>query len=152
VDSHTAPWECTFAKEEKSSCKPGKKLTNDNEYFEVLALTILQAGLSWKMVREKWKELRPLFKKFNVKEMAKHDTKTLLNNPKMIKNERKIKAIIMNARVFLKIAKEYGSFKNYLKKLRKLSPKEKLKKLRENFHRTGEYSAEYFLHSVGENI
>jgi 3-methyladenine DNA glycosylase Tag len=149
---HTTPWECVFAKEEKSSCKPGKKLENDNEYFEVLALTVLQAGLNWKMVREKWEGLCPLFKNFNVKDVAKLNSKNLLNNPKMIKNENKIKAIIMNAHVFLKIAKEYGSFKNYLKGLEKLSQKEKLKKLEENFHRIGKYSAEYFLHSVGEHV
>jgi hypothetical protein len=42
---HTAPWECMYAKEDKSKCKPGKKPKFDKEYFEILCLCILQSGL-----------------------------------------------------------------------------------------------------------
>ena len=45
--SHRAPWECAFPKEGRSRCLPGKKPRTDREYFEVLSLCILQAGLSW---------------------------------------------------------------------------------------------------------
>ncbi len=43
--THRAPWECTFAKEQGSRCLPGKIPRTDNEYFEILSLCILQAGL-----------------------------------------------------------------------------------------------------------
>ena len=49
--THRAPWECTFAKEQRSRCLPGKKPRMDREYFEILSLCILQAGLSWASVR-----------------------------------------------------------------------------------------------------
>ena len=52
--SHRAPWECTFAKEQRSRCLPGKKPRRDLKYFEVLSLCILQAGLSWASVRRSW--------------------------------------------------------------------------------------------------
>jgi len=49
---HKAPWECTYAKEDKSKCKPGIPPKSDQEYFEILSLCVLQAGLGWKMVRK----------------------------------------------------------------------------------------------------
>ena len=55
---HRAPWECTYAKEDKSRCKPGNKPKSDREYFEILCLCILQAGLNWNMVREKWLNIK----------------------------------------------------------------------------------------------
>jgi 3-methyladenine DNA glycosylase Tag len=45
VKEHKALWECTFAKEEKSKCKPRDEPKSDQEYFEILCLCVLQAGL-----------------------------------------------------------------------------------------------------------
>jgi 3-methyladenine DNA glycosylase Tag len=51
MKEHRAPWECTYAKEDKNKCKPGKQPKSDKEYFEVLCLCILQAGLRVVQVR-----------------------------------------------------------------------------------------------------
>jgi hypothetical protein len=56
--THRAPWECTFAKEQRSRCLPGKKPRMDREYFEILSLCILQAGLGWASVRRSWPRYR----------------------------------------------------------------------------------------------
>ena len=64
---HRAPWECTFAKEQRSRCLPGKKPRTDHEYFEVLSLCILQAGLSWASVRRSWPLYRSAFLNFTLR-------------------------------------------------------------------------------------
>src|SRR5213080_3427444 len=68
--SHRAPWECTFAKEQRSRCLPGKKPRTDHKYFEVLSLCILQAGLSWASVRRSWPRYRSAFLDFEIEERA----------------------------------------------------------------------------------
>lgn len=150
---HFAPWECRFPKEDWNVCRPGKKPKNDDEYFEILSLMIFQAGFNWKLVRERWKELKKILKGFKMADVARFTNKnkqTLLKNPKMIKNERKIEAIVTNAKIFLEITKKSGSFENYLKNLRTLREKERIKEIKNCFVGIGDYSAEFFLHSVGE--
>src|SRR5215467_6008594 len=76
--SHRAPWECLFAKEERSRCLPGKKPRTDREYFEVLSLCILQAGLSWASVRRSWPRYRSTFARYLRAVKSKKDACTIL--------------------------------------------------------------------------
>ncbi len=145
---HKAPWECTFAKEEKCDCRPGEIPKSDKEYFEILSLCVLQAGLGWGMLRKKWVKYRRGFYGFDTDRLANSNMEELLNNPDTIKNKNKIKAIIYNAKEFQKIDGEFGSFSNFLSSL-KGDEDEAIKQLTRRFHHIGKYSAEYFLHSVG---
>ncbi|UCE36373.1 MAG: DNA-3-methyladenine glycosylase I [Thermoplasmata archaeon] len=147
--SHRAPWECTFAKEERSQCHPGMVPKSDSEYFEILCLCILQAGLGWGTVRKNWARYKRGFIGFNINELAKTNAKDLLDNPDTIKNRRKISAMIYNAREFKKIELKYGSFSSFLNSMNRDSDEEPISKLTHYFHHIGNYSAEYFLHSVG---
>jgi DNA-3-methyladenine glycosylase I len=147
--THKAPWGCIFPKESKSKCKPGEKPKSDQEYFEILCLCVLQTGLSWEMVRRNWRKYRKCFLNFNPNKLSKTKVKELLKQPGIIKNEKKIEATIHNAKEFLKIKKEYGSFSNFLESLKKLKDKEVFKIFRERFKYIGNYNAEYYLHSVG---
>jgi len=144
--AHRAPWECTFAKEEKSRCQPGIPPKTDQAYFEILALCILQAGLGWGFIRKNWQKYKQGFCNFNIPELANKTAGELLSEPGTIKNRRKVKAIINNAREFLKIKQAYQSFSNYLNSL---DNKEAIKTIVRKFDHTGEYTAEYYLHSVG---
>jgi DNA-3-methyladenine glycosylase I len=146
---HTAPWECTFAKEEKSTCKPGITPESDSEYFEILCLCILQAGLGWGMVRNNWAKYKKGFLDFDFNRLAKSKTEDIMANPGVIKNKRKISAIIKNAGEIENIIKEYGSFFEFLESLRKKDEDEVIFELSHRFSHLGEYSAEYFLHSIG---
>lgn len=146
---HRAPWECTYAKEEKSKCKPGKKPKSDQEYFEILCLCILQAGLNWGMIRKNWQKYKKGFYNFNVSKLAKTQTAELMKNPNVIKNSKKVKGIIYNAKEFQKIKKECGSFSNFLKSLKKMQDEELFKLLIKQFKHVGSYTAEYYLHCVG---
>jgi len=146
---HRAPWECTYAKEDKSECKPGKKPKSDQEYFEIICLCILQAGLNWGTVRRIWQRYRKGFYDFNIDRLAKAQSRELMKQPNAIRNMKKIKDIIHNAKEFQKIMKEYGSFSNFLKSLERVENREISRFLMERFKHVGEYTAEYYLHGIG---
>jgi 3-methyladenine DNA glycosylase Tag len=78
--SHRAPWECTFAKEQRSRCLPGKKPRTDHKYFEALSLCILQAGLSWASVRRSWPRYRSAFLDFEIAKLAHATPAALLRS------------------------------------------------------------------------
>ena len=146
---HQAPWECIYAKEEESDCKPGRRPRSDQKYFEILCLCLLQAGLSWGFIRKNWRKYRKGFHGFDIYRLSKARTRELLKDPNVIKNRRKVDAILHNAKEFQKIRREFGSFPRLLKSLRELGDQEMLKLLTKRFKHIGSYTAEYFLHSVG---
>jgi len=147
--AHLAPWECTYAKEENNKCKPGKKPKSDQEYFEILCLCVLQAGLNWRQVRKNWAKYKNGFCDFNISKLAEAQTKELMRSPNVIKNKRKVGGIIYNAKQFQEIKKEHGSFGNFLKSLKLIRDEEVLKLLTKRLKHSGNYTAEYYLHSVG---
>lgn len=146
---HRAPWECIFAKESKGRCKPGTKPKSEQEYFEILCLCVLQAGFSWDMVRENWPKFKKGFRNFKINKLAKARVDELMHNPNIIKNKRKIKAIIFNAKEFQNIKKKFGSSDRFLNSLKSIKNKEVFKILTKRFKYIGAYNAEYYLHSVG---
>jgi len=145
---HKAPWECTYAKEDKSECKPGNKPESDQEYFEILCLCILQAGLSWGVVRENWPKIKQGFYNFNINKLSKTTMTELIKRPGVYNNKNKVEAIIANAKEFQKIKQDLGAFSNFLKSLKTLD-EEVIEQLTKQFKNIGEYTAEYYLHCVG---
>src|SRR5713226_5395574 len=99
---------------------PAWKITkpkNDDDYFERMTKTLFSAGLNWKVVDKKWPSFRKVFSGFSPPKVAKFkdsNVKALVKNPDIVRNEKKIKATVYNAGEFLKLQKEFGSFKGYL--------------------------------------
>ena len=91
----------------------------DEQYlFEMLILESFQAGLSWECVLNKREAFRKAFDDFNAEKIAVYDDNKiteLQNNKDIIRNKLKIRASVNNAKIFLGIQKEYGSFREYLK-------------------------------------
>ena len=91
----------------------------DEQYlFEMLILESFQAGLSWECVLNKREAFRKAFDGFNAEKVAAYDDDKiteLQNNKDIIRNKLKIRAAVNNAKIFLEIQKEYGSFCEYLK-------------------------------------
>ena len=90
---------------------------DDRELFELLVLESFQAGLSWITILKKREAFRIAFDNFDVQKVANYDeTKVnkLVNNADIIRSKGKINATINNAKVFIKIQKEFGSFSNYI--------------------------------------
>lgn len=90
---------------------------NDTKLFEFLVLESFQAGLSWLTILKKRENFRKAFANFDAKKVAKFDDKKyneLMQNAGIIRNKLKIQAAINNAKCFLEIQKEFGSFDKYV--------------------------------------
>lgn len=96
----------------------GREVKDDDKMFEFLVLEGAQAGLSWITILRKRENYRKAFAKFNAKKvsrMTQDDVEKLMQNSGIIRNRLKIESTISNARLFLEIQKEFGSFCDYLK-------------------------------------
>ena len=90
---------------------------DDRVLFEFLILEGAQAGLSWSTILAKREAYRRAFSRFNPASIAKYDAKKvkqLLGDAGIVRNRLKIAAAIENARAFLEVRKEFGSFSDYL--------------------------------------
>jgi DNA-3-methyladenine glycosylase I len=90
---------------------------DDRHLFELLILEGAQAGLSWSTILNKRAGYRRAFDKFDARRVARYDArkvKQLLANPEIVRNRLKIAAAIQNAKAFLAIQKEFGSFDAYI--------------------------------------
>jgi len=95
----------------------GVPVHDDRTWFEFITLEGAQAGLSWDTVLKKRARYRELFANFDPKKVARFDAKkvkTLLADPGIIRNRLKIAATIDNARAFLQVQKEFGTFDAYI--------------------------------------
>jgi len=95
----------------------GTALHDDQKLFEFLVLESFQAGLSWYTVLKKRDNFRKAFANFDAKRVAKFDQKkfdSLMQDAGIIRNRLKIEAAINNARCFMEIQKEFGSFDKYV--------------------------------------
>ena len=90
---------------------------DDRELFELLILESFQAGLSWLTVLKKREAFRKAFDNFDVKKVANYGenkVNELLQNEGIIRSRSKINSAISNAKIFIQIQKEYGSFSKYI--------------------------------------
>lgn len=95
----------------------GRPVHDDSKIFEFLVLESAQAGLSWLTVLRKRKNYEKAFAKFDPKKVAKFSAKEfrkLTSDPGIIRNKLKIQAAINNAKKFLEVQKEFGSFSKYM--------------------------------------
>ncbi len=95
----------------------GVPLHDDDKLFEFLVLDTFQAGLSWSTILAKRENFRKAFDGFDAKKIAHYDeskVKSLLQDKGIVRNQLKIRAAINNAKLFLDIQKEYGSFDKYI--------------------------------------
>ena len=95
----------------------GVPVHDDRKQFEFLMLEVMQCGLSWSLMLKKREIFRKCFDNFEFEKVALYNEEkvlSILEEPGMIRSRRKIEAVIQNARQFLKIREEFGSFDKYL--------------------------------------
>jgi len=96
----------------------GVPVRNDRKLFEFLILEGAQAGLSWDTILAKRENYRRAFDGFDFAKVARYDTKRkkkLLLNEGIVRNRAKIEATVVNARCFIALRKEFGSFSRYVR-------------------------------------
>jgi len=95
----------------------GVPVHDDRMHFEMIILDGAQAGLSWITILKRRDSYREAFDNFDAVKVSRYDDKKvekLLTNPGIIRNRLKVNSAVKNARVFLKIQKEFGSFDDYI--------------------------------------
>ena len=95
----------------------GIPVHDDRKQFEFLCLESMQSGLSWKTILDKRENFRKAFSNFDPVKVAAYtdaDIERLMSDSGIVRNRRKIEAIVNNARRFLEVQKEFGSFDAYI--------------------------------------
>ena len=95
----------------------GVPVKSDRKLFELLILEGAQAGLSWITVLRKREHYRAVFDDFDWEKVARYGKRrieTLLKDPGIIRNRLKVEGTVSNAKAFIAVRKEFGSFSNYL--------------------------------------
>lgn len=95
----------------------GVPVHDDKRLFEFLILEGAQAGLSWETILRKRDNYRAAFDRFDPNKVAKYDQRkiaALLQNEGIIRNRLKIDSAVSNARAFLEVRREFGSFDDYV--------------------------------------
>ncbi len=95
----------------------GRPVHDDRHLFEMLTLEGAQAGLSWATILRKRENYRRAFANFDPKKVARFDArkrKALMADPGIVRNRLKIDSTVSNARAFLEVQREFGSFDRYL--------------------------------------
>ncbi|MCY3748999.1 MAG: DNA-3-methyladenine glycosylase I [Chloroflexi bacterium] len=129
----------------------GERPANDAEFFERMLLEIFHAGLSWTLIWNKHQGIRNAYHGFNVNAVAAYgsaDIARLLDDPNVIRSERKIAAAIENARTVQEIQDSHGSFRDFLLDL-PTSTNGKINALRKSFKFMGPGTSRAFLESAG---
>ena len=113
---------CTWCKgdplyEKYHDLEWGVPIFDDHKLFEFLILETFQAGLSWITILRKRENFREAFDNFKYKKIANYSEdkiQELLQNPGIIRNKLKVRAAVSNAKAFMEIQKEFGSFSAYI--------------------------------------
>jgi DNA-3-methyladenine glycosylase I len=95
----------------------GVPVRSDRKLFEFLVLEGAQAGLSWITVLKKRPAYREAFDRFDFNKVARYNERriqTLLHNPGIIRNQLKIRSAVANARAFIRVREEFGTFNKYI--------------------------------------
>ena len=124
-----------------------------NDYLEVLSKAVFQAGMSWKVVDAKWPGIKEAFRDFDVETVAdlgESELDGLTNDTRVIRNRRKLEAVVQNARRLIELDSEFGGFQKYLRSHEDFAAV--VKDLRKNFKFLGEVGCYFFLYAVGEEV
>jgi len=123
------------------------------DYLEVLSKSVFQPGMSWKVVDAKWPGIKEGFHDFDVESVAgmgESDLDELTNDTRVIRNRRKLEAVVHNARRMIELDEEFGGFQKYLRSHEDFPAA--VKDLRQNFKFLGDTGCYLFMYVVGEEV
>ncbi len=123
------------------------------DYLEVMSKSVFQTGISWKVVEAKWPGTQEAFRGFDPVKVSKFtmaEIDSLVQDKRIIRNRRKVEAIVGNAQRLLELDSRFGGFRKYLRSF--ASFEDLTKDLRKQFKFLGEMGAYHFLWVVGEDV
>ncbi len=122
-------------------------------FLEVMSKAVFQSGMSWQVVNKKWDGIRDAFRDFDadaVARLGEREIDALTQDTRVIRNRRKIEAIIENANRMLALEAEHGGFRKYLRSHGGFEAT--VADLRKEFKFVGETGCYIFLYIVGEEV
>ena len=134
-------------------CVYGEKPASLDGYLERMSKVIFTAGINWKVVEAKWEGIQDAFAGFETQKVAAlgpDDVERLMEDTRLIRNRKKLEAIIDNANTMLELDKSPGGFAGYLAGSGDFQAK--VAALKRDFKFTGPSSAHIFLAMVGEPV
>jgi 3-methyladenine DNA glycosylase Tag len=123
------------------------------EYLDVMGKAMFQSGISWRVVESKWPGTREALQDFDpriIATLTDANLDELAKDTRLIRNRRKLAALVDNARRMLELEEEHGSFQDYLRSHGGFE--ETLKDIRKQFRYMGDAGTFYFLWVVGEDV
>lgn len=134
---------------------PPAKITPQslNDYLEIMSKSVFQSGMSWKVIENKWPGTREAFRGFDIHAVAnfnEKDIEDLTKDARVVRNYRKLMAIVFNAQKILELDKAHGSFQRYLRSHGSFD--ETLNAIRKDFKFMGPSGIYVFLYVVGEEV
>ena len=123
------------------------------DYLEVMSKAVFQTGISWRVVDNKWPGIRVAFKGFDADKVARMgvaEIDKLTADTRVIRNRRKIEAIVENANRMVQLEREHGSFRKYLRSQADFEAL--VKDLRKQFKFLGDTGCYVFLYVVREKV
>ena len=124
-----------------------------NDYLEIMSKSVFQSGMSWRVVESKWPGIREALRDFDIQAVANFDDKNILDlmkDTRVIRNYRKLTAIVSNAQKILELNEKYGTFQAYLRAHGSFDAT--LEAIRKDFKFMGPTGIYVFLYVVGENV
>ena len=123
------------------------------DYLDVMSKAVFQSGMSWKVVDAKWGSTREAFHQFNIQRVAvmpEDELDELAQDTRVIRNRRKLAAIVHNAQRIIDLDAQHGDFRAYLRSHNDFD--NLVKDLRKQFKFLGDVGCYYFLYVVGEKV
>lgn len=124
-----------------------------DDYLEVMSKSVFQAGMNWKVIDSKWPGINEAFRGFDINAVAGFDgadIDELMEDTRVIRNFRKLNAIVYNAGKILELDQAHGSFKKYLRSHGDFDTT--LKAIHSDFKFMGPFGIYIFLYLVGEDV
>ena len=123
------------------------------DYLEVMSKAVFQTGISWRVVEKKWPDIREAFEGFDADVVAafgEAELDALTNDTRVIRNRRKLEAVVANARRLIELDRAHGGFRGYLRSHADFPAL--VKDFRKQFKFMGDMGSYYTLYVVGEDV
>lgn len=123
------------------------------DYLDIMSKSVFQSGMSWKVVEAKWDTTREAFHDFDVKRVAaisEAELDDLAQDTRVIRNRRKLNAVVSNAARMLELDAEHDGFRNYLRSQDDFGSTVKM--LKKDFKFLGDMGTYVMLYVVGEPV
>ena len=132
---------------------PFTRPTSASGYLEAMTKIIMTTGINWKVVESKWEGIRAAFAGFDIEKVANmgpDDVERLVTDPRVIRNRRKIEAVVDNAGKIEEVDQSFGGFDKYLQSLG--TYEKQAAALKHDFKFMGDSTVYFFLAMVGETV